>query len=98
MENYTQTQAAGGLRTVISLQQFKTKRVQYPKQTSDRPGQSNTKEHMGYRDDKIAQGRIKQLPQLDRGLEKHQIYSKSLIPVNFGCNMLKMKFSPSFLE
>lgn len=97
MENCTQTQAVGGLRTVISPRQFTTKRVQQPKQTSDTAGQCTTKEHTGYRDDKIAQVRVKQLSFLDRGLEKRRLYSKSLVSVSFGCDMLKMKFSPSFL-
>lgn len=97
MENCTQTQAVGGLRTVISPQQFKTKRLHHPRQTLDTERQCVTKEHMEYRDDKIAQVRIKQLSSLDRGLEKQQFYSISLISVSFGCNMLKTKFSPSFL-
>lgn len=97
MENCTQTQAVGGLRTVISPQQFKTKRLQHPKETADAAGQRITKEHMGYRDDKTAQVRIKQLSLLDRGLEKTQLYRKSLISINFGCDMLKTKISPSVL-
>jgi len=46
-ENCTLSQAVGGLSTVISPQQFKTKRVKHPKQASDTAGQRITKEHMG---------------------------------------------------
>lgn len=45
MEDCTQTQAVGGLSTVISPQQFKTERVQHLKQASDTAQQCTMKEH-----------------------------------------------------
>lgn len=68
----------------------------YPDQTSDTAGQFVIKKHMGYRDDRRALVRNKQLASLDRGLEKQQLYSKSLLSVSFGCSMLRLYFLHHF--